>query len=507
MRVGAGVQELQQRGLADGAQKAPVRVDHRQRAGALHHQAVQLADGRVGGHRRHVRHEGVAQAQRAFVAAQRLAQRLGRHHAQEGVAGADHVAPFAVLLLQALQGRAAAARGAFGHLHLRLARDVAGLEHGGGVHPADEVAHVFVGRRAQDFLGHAHLHHLAVLHDGDAVADAHGLVQVVRDEDDGAALVLLQAQQLVLHVGADDRVERREGLVHQQNGRVGRQRARQAHALLHAARQLVGVGVGPHLQPHLGQRGVRLGQPRSLVHAGQLQPEGGVVQHRQVRQQREGLEHHADVLAAKGAQPRLAVVVDVLAVDQDAPGGGLDQAVDQPHQGGLARARQAHDDEDLAGLDGEAGVEHADRLAGLRHDVLLGKALARQGEGLLRLVAEDFEDVFDLDGLGHALFPCLATAKPDAAPRGAPARAARSIELGGAGCGPVRPAFDPWAGDVERVLAPASPGCLPGRPEGGVRERQASRRWTPRPSATQHQGGAPLKPFHYTLFRMKVNKN
>ena len=284
---------------------------------------------------------------------------------------------------------------------MRLAGDVTGLEHGRLVHAAHELAHVVVGRLAQDFLRRAHLHHLAVLHDGHAVADAHGLVQVVRDEDDGAALDLLQAQQLVLHLGADDGVEGREGLVHQQDRRVGRQRARQAHALLHAARQFVGVAGGPHGQAHLLQRGTGGGLAFAQRHAGQLQPEGGVLQHRQMRQQRERLEHHADVLAAEVAQLLVVVLRDVLAVDHDAAGRRLDQAVEHAHQGRFARARQAHDDEDFARLDGETGVEHADRLPGLGHDVLLGDALACQVQRAFGCVAKHLEQVLDHDLLGH----------------------------------------------------------------------------------------------------------
>ena len=234
------------------------------------------------------------------------------------------------------------------------------------------------------------------------VANAHGFVQIVRDEDDGAALVLLQSQQLVLHFGADDRVQRRKRLVHQQDGRIGGQCPRQTHALLHAAREFVRVAVGPDFQPDLGQRLARLTQPDLLVHAGQFQAKGGVVQYRQVGQQGEGLEHHADVLAPEAAELLLVVLVDVFAIDQDAAGGGFDQPVQHAHQGGFAGAGQAHDDEDLAGLDGETGIEYANRGAGLRHDVLLAQALPGQRKRLLGLLAKDLEQVFDGDAFCHA---------------------------------------------------------------------------------------------------------
>ncbi len=83
------------------------------------------------------------------------------------------------------------------------------------------------------------------------------------------------------------------------------------------------------------------------------------------------------------------------------PAVGSIRPVEQPHERRLARAREAHDHEDLAGLDLEGRVEHADRLAAAREDLLLGEPLAHEREGVFRVVAEDLEDVIDVDGLGH----------------------------------------------------------------------------------------------------------
>ncbi len=54
-------------------------------------------------------------------------------------------------------------------------------------------------------------------------------------------------------------------------------------------------------------------------------------------------------------------------------------------------------------FDGEVGVEHANRLAGAFEDLLLGKPLAHQVQGLLWLIAKDLEDVFDANLFGHWL--------------------------------------------------------------------------------------------------------
>ena len=83
------------------------------------------------------------------------------------------------------------------------------------------------------------------LHDGDAVAELQRLVEVVADEDDGLVELLLEIEKLVLELVADQRIERRERLVHEQDVGVGGEGARQADALLHAAGKLVRVLVGP----------------------------------------------------------------------------------------------------------------------------------------------------------------------------------------------------------------------------------------------------------------------
>ena len=91
----------------------------------------------------------------------------------------------------------------------------------------------------------------------------------------------------------------------------GSERAGERHALLLAARKLVGVAVAEmgqldHLQ-HLGDARLDL----RFGTLGDLQAEGHVLRDRHVREERIGLEHHADI-ALVGAQAH-----DVAAVDAD----------------------------------------------------------------------------------------------------------------------------------------------------------------------------------------------
>ncbi len=112
----------------------------------------------------------------------------------------------------------------------------------------------------------------------------------------------LQVEQLVLEAVADQRVERRERLVHQQDVGVGGERAGEADPLLHAAGELVRELVGPGVEIDHRQL---LGDDRSrsaLAHAAQLQAEADVLGHGAPGQQRELLEHHGDPLGAQAAE-------------------------------------------------------------------------------------------------------------------------------------------------------------------------------------------------------------
>ncbi len=129
-------------------------------------------------------------------------------------------------------------------------------------------------------------------------------------------------------------------------------------ALLHAAGQLVGPGFLPAGQATQGERLVGAAYALGAGHALHFQTVGGVLAHAAVREEREVLEHHADLPGADLAQLAVAERGQVLAVEADMPGGRLEQAVQHAQQGGLAGSGQTHDDEDLAGLHGEGRVDH-----------------------------------------------------------------------------------------------------------------------------------------------------
>jgi hypothetical protein len=117
----------------------------------------------------------------------------------------------------------------------------------------------------------------------------------VGDEHHRLADLFVQPDDLVLHVPADQRVERGERLVEQEHVRVARQCPGQADSLLHPAGELVGVGLLVTRQAdqldHLARPLHALGAPD----AADLQPVGHVVDHPAVRQQAEVLEDHGNL--------------------------------------------------------------------------------------------------------------------------------------------------------------------------------------------------------------------
>ena len=109
----------------------------------------------------------------------------------------------------------------------------------------DEVANEVVGRVGEQLRRRRVLVHVRALAEhGDAVAEREGLGDVVGHEHDGRAQPALQLGELHLQLGAHQRVDRAEGLVHQQHRRLGGERAGHPDTLLLAAGQLSRVAGG-----------------------------------------------------------------------------------------------------------------------------------------------------------------------------------------------------------------------------------------------------------------------
>ena len=157
----------------------------------------------------------------------------------------------------------------------------------------------------------------------------------MRDNHGGLMEVGGELHEGALQLVADKRIERGKRFVHQQDRRVGRYGARQAHALLHAARELVRVFEVPSGELH------RLdslpGNLTALVFsdASHLQSERYVVPDVAVGHQGHVLENHADGFGADLTQFLRAHGTDVSALDINRTVGRLNQSVDVSDQSRL----------------------------------------------------------------------------------------------------------------------------------------------------------------------------
>ncbi len=219
---------------------------------------------------------------------------------------------------------------------------------------------------AQDVAAGALLHHAARLHDDDAVGDLGHHAEVVGDEQHAGAAPLLQLPDQLQDLRLRGHVERRGGLVGDQQGRVEHQGRGDHDALALTAGDLVGIDVDQALG--LGQVHGAHDLQHALAAVGlgelgvDLQHLGDLVAHRHDRVEcgHRLLEDHGHARAAQAAQARGLGLQHILALEQDLAGGGPQLARQQPHHGlggdGLAGARFAHHAHDLAGVDGEGDV-------------------------------------------------------------------------------------------------------------------------------------------------------
>ncbi len=240
---------------------------------------------------------------------------------------------------------------------------------------AQEVGHEVVGRCPQQLHGRAGLgDDAADLQHDDAVGQLDGLVDVVGDQHDRLVDPALEVEQLVLQAGPDDGVDGRVRLVHEQDGRVGRQRPGHPHPLLLPTAEGRRVAVE--------QRGVEaeeVGQlvdpvvDQVLVPPEQAGDGGDVVAHLAVGEQAGLLDDVADAPAQLVGGER----AHVGAADPHGALGRLDEPVDHLERGRLAAPRRADEGHQLAG--GDAEVEAGDRRpVGAR--VALGQPVEPDGD-------------------------------------------------------------------------------------------------------------------------------
>ncbi len=221
---------------------------------------------------------------------------------------------------------------------------------------ADEIGDEAGLRVFVNLDGGAELKKLAILHHRDAVGHGHGLFLVVGDHHAGHADLAQNVDEFELGTLAQLFVECGQRLVEQKQLGAFGQTARQSHALLLAAGELVRLALAVGLELHQVEHLLHAGSDVRLGHAVAFQTEGDVVEHGQVRKQRVRLEHHVD-------RPLIGRQIgDVLALQIDVAGGRRLEAPEHAQQGGLAAATRSEQGKNFALLDVEMNVIDRDDL-------------------------------------------------------------------------------------------------------------------------------------------------
>lgn len=148
---------------------------------------------------------------------------------------------------------------------------------------------------------------LALPQHADLVGHGEGFQLIVRDQDGGHPLALQNLAHLARQLLAQLRVHAGERLIQKQDRRTRRHGPRQRHPLLHAARELMRILAGGRLQTNQFQQFADAGG--ALAAREVPQPEADVAFHRQMRKEREILEHHADALRLRRSGPSRACLI------------------------------------------------------------------------------------------------------------------------------------------------------------------------------------------------------
>src|SRR5262249_29170964 len=193
-----------------------------------------------------------------------------------------------------------------------------------------EVAKELVRRRVDNLFPRSMLGDAAAIENDQPLSKPQRFAQVVRNQDHGARLRLLQAQELLLDVVAGDRIEGAERLVEQEKRRLEHHGPAQADTLLLAPGQLVRVaGRDRPRQADAFHHPLSAGADALGIPTHQASQQGDVPFDGQVRKEAGPLDSVTDL----PPQFWQSIVVDRLAENLDRTGTGTHETVDELQEG------------------------------------------------------------------------------------------------------------------------------------------------------------------------------
>ena len=237
--------------------------------------------------------------------------------------------------------------------------------------------HIGAGHAVLEFHGSAQRHQLAMIHNGDAVAQLVGLIHVVRGEEHGEVARALELVEHLPYRDARNGVEAGGGLVQKKDARIVHQAPRDLEPAPHAAGKRFGLCIAPlgqidgfeHridvLLALFARHAVKLGVDRQVFLQGQI-----LVAGERLRNDADRLPHVIRVLA------------HVVPSHNGFARGDGDERGHHADECALAGAVRSQQTEDLALANAEVHV-----LDGFKVAVAFPDVLHRNGHGMRRVVA------------------------------------------------------------------------------------------------------------------------
>jgi len=223
-----------------------------------------------------------------------------------------------------------------------------------GMSCADQLGHEVVLGPHDHVQWRGVLDHFSLAHDGDAVGQECGLVDIVGDEDDRLPQAAMEFAELELQPRAGDGVQGAKWLIHEQRPGGGSNGAGNADALLLSAGKLgrIAGSVLVGRQTDEVKQFVDALRDLFLVPAQELRHDGDVLSHGVVRKETALLDDVPHV----PSQVRTRELLRRRAVDVDRAFGGVVEPVDQFQERGLATTGRTNKHRELARLDREVDV-------------------------------------------------------------------------------------------------------------------------------------------------------
>src|SRR5574344_1863403 len=234
---------------------------------------------------------------------------------------------------------------------------------GGGRNPREEIPD-FRDLRRKSFVNRTVQQYVALMQKKNPVPDSLDAREFVRHDDDGHAEYIAELQQQIIQGTARHRIQTRGRFVTKEKFGFEDYRPGERGALAHTAGKFRRESVKRVQQVNFF-KGVRDHFAYNVVRksgAVQLERERHVIKDRKARKERSALEQHAHA-RAHGIRNGIDARAEFLVPERDRPGKRAFQPEDVVQKRGLAAARSAQDNADLARRDFKGHVVQHDALS------------------------------------------------------------------------------------------------------------------------------------------------